>query len=187
MQPVPQVNTKAMRPSTQHPSARTKFVYFFFSAWLCSFSTFLTIFCSSMRKARTMRSRTQLPHLEPPYARWTVFLGLEIWAYSWGRRAGTCEGKAASQHAIVRQLLFPRAKRPLAPPKPADGKCGVSPEKRAETKQCSRTVLYAAFQVLVASQSPYWSIACSVAFDRPETSHRRHAASKCARHLHQAV
>lgn len=53
-------------------------IYFFFSLWLCSFSTFLTIFCSSIRKARTILSRTQLPHLEPPYARWTVFLGLEI-------------------------------------------------------------------------------------------------------------
>jgi len=43
-----------------------------------------------------MRSRTQLPHLEPPYARWTVFLGLEIWAYSWGRSAGIYE--VSSQH-----------------------------------------------------------------------------------------
>lgn len=60
-----------------------------------------------MRKARTTRSRTQLPHLEPPYARWTVFLGFEIWAYSWGRRAGTCREKAPSQHAIFQQLPLP--------------------------------------------------------------------------------
>ena len=96
--PFSMVNTKAMK--TVHPSAvnppptahypRANRVYFFLSLWLCSFSTFLTIFCSSMRKARTIRSRTQLAHLEPPYARWTVFLGLEIWEYSRGRRAGTC-------------------------------------------------------------------------------------------------
>lgn len=73
-------------------------VYFFFSLWVCSFRTFLTIFCSSIRKALTMRSRTQLPHLEPPYARWTVFFGLEIWAYSRGRRAGTCVVTNRCQH-----------------------------------------------------------------------------------------
>jgi hypothetical protein len=95
MQPFSLMNTEAMRPSTlpSRPSSPQNQnqvdAYFFFSAWFCSFRTFLTIFCSSMRKARTMRSRTQLPHLEPPYARWTVFLGLEIWAYSRGRRAGT--------------------------------------------------------------------------------------------------
>ena len=38
-----------------------------------SFNTFLTIFCSSIKNARTIRSRTQLPHREPPYARRTVF------------------------------------------------------------------------------------------------------------------
>lgn len=68
----------------------------------------MTIFCSSMRKARTMRSRTQLPHLEPPYARWTVFLGFEICEYSRGRRAGICR-TPPSQYAIV-QLLFPIAR-----------------------------------------------------------------------------
>lgn len=77
-------------PGRTKPSChRHPVAYFFFSLALCSFSTFLTIFCSSIRNARTMRSRTQLPHREPPYARWTVFLGLEIWAYSRGRRAGT--------------------------------------------------------------------------------------------------
>ena len=70
------------------PKPHSFVAYFFLSDWVCSLSTFLTIFCSSMRKARTTRSRTQLPHLEPPYARWTVFLGLESPAYSRGRRAG---------------------------------------------------------------------------------------------------
>ena len=35
-----------------------------------------------------MRSWTQLAHREPPYARWTVFLGRDTWAYSRGRSAG---------------------------------------------------------------------------------------------------
>lgn len=68
--------------STQKPD-----IYFFLS--VCSLSTFLTIFCSSMRKARTTRSWTQLAHREPPYDRLTDFWGLEIWEYSRGRRAGT--------------------------------------------------------------------------------------------------
>jgi hypothetical protein len=95
------VNTVAMKnqPFSQVPfpqQARSPqfrdSAYFFFSLVVCSLRTFLTIFCSSIRKARTILSRTQLPHLEPPYARWTVFLGLEIWAYSRGRRAGICGG-----------------------------------------------------------------------------------------------
>ena len=48
----------------------------------------MTTFCSSIRKARTIRSWTQLAHRDPPYARWTVFLGRETVAYSRGRRAG---------------------------------------------------------------------------------------------------
>lgn len=55
-----------------------------------SLRTFLTIFCSSIKNALTMRSRTQLPQREPPYARRTVFWALEVVAYSRGRRAGTC-------------------------------------------------------------------------------------------------
>ena len=35
-----------------------------------------------------MRSWTQAAHRDPPYARWTVFLGRETVAYSRGRRAG---------------------------------------------------------------------------------------------------
>jgi hypothetical protein len=107
MQPFSQMNTEAMRPSTlpsrpSSPQSQNQVdVYFFFSAWLCSFRTFLTIFCSSMRKARTMRSRTQLPHLEPPYARCTVFLGLEIWAYSRGRRAGIWNRRSCQQAVFL--------------------------------------------------------------------------------------
>ncbi len=76
-----------------------------FFAW-DSLSTFFTIFCSSIRKARTMRSLTQLPHREPPYARCTDFVGRETCAYSWGRRAGICGrvsvGLRASTGADVR-------------------------------------------------------------------------------------
>lgn len=39
-----------------------------------------------------MRSRTQLPQREPPYARRTVFCAFAVVAYSRGRRAGTCCG-----------------------------------------------------------------------------------------------
>ena len=66
-------------PSRPHPSIRLgaraavnqtvlrkRSLYFFFSPDVCSFSTFLTIFCSSIRKARTIRSWTQLAHREPP-------------------------------------------------------------------------------------------------------------------------
>jgi hypothetical protein len=38
-----------------------------------SLSTFLTIFCSSIRKARTTRSLTQLAHLEPGFVKWCAF------------------------------------------------------------------------------------------------------------------
>jgi len=70
-------------------------IFPYFLDLLLSFSslslrTFFTIFCSSIKNARTTLSFTQLPHRDPPYARWTVFFGLEIWEYSRGRRAGTC-------------------------------------------------------------------------------------------------
>src|ERR1051326_6582240 len=74
-------------------------------AWL-SLSTFFTIFCSTIKKARTTRScpvrqhnalleirlnhtLTQLAQRDPPYARETLFLGLETVAYCLGRSAGT--------------------------------------------------------------------------------------------------
>lgn len=62
--------------------------YFFFAA-SASFITFFTIFCSSIKKARTTLSLTQFAHRDPPYALRTVLLGFEIWLYSCGRRAGT--------------------------------------------------------------------------------------------------
>src|SRR5205823_767697 len=73
-------------------------LYFFTPFFSCeSFTTFLTIFCSSIKKARTILSRTQLPHREPPYAREMLFCGRETVAYSRGRRAGIyryeCEQK----------------------------------------------------------------------------------------------
>jgi hypothetical protein len=46
--------------------------FYFFAA--CSLSTFLTIFCSSTRNARTMRSLTAPPESTPPYDRDTDFL-----------------------------------------------------------------------------------------------------------------
>lgn len=87
MQKVPKRLTQSSFPHpipffTQKPD-----IYFFLS--VCSLSTFFTIFCSSMRKARTTRSWTQLAHREPPYDRLTDFWGFEIWEYSRGRRAGT--------------------------------------------------------------------------------------------------
>lgn len=68
------MNTKAMNRSPQRvpcqtrskPDTSLKYIYFFFWLCSCSFSTFLTIFCSSIKKARTIRSRTQPPHLDPP-------------------------------------------------------------------------------------------------------------------------
>ena len=42
------------------------------------------------------RSWTQLPHLDPPYARWTVLVGLETLAYCRGRSAGI-PGRAMPQ------------------------------------------------------------------------------------------
>ena len=65
-----------------------------------SFSTFFTIFCSSIRKARTILSRTQLLHLDPPYALETFFFDLEVVAYSRGRRAGTCWVEDSAQYTF---------------------------------------------------------------------------------------
>ena len=62
-EPVP---SKVPCHTSQKASPASRYAYFFFWPCSCSFSTFLTIFCSSMRKARTIRSRTQPPHLEPP-------------------------------------------------------------------------------------------------------------------------
>lgn len=91
------MNTVAMKNLTLPPkvyrhsvsSMATALYLLFFSLWVCSLRTFLTIFCSSIRNARTILSLTQLAHLEPPYARWTVFFGRDVVAYSLGRRAGS--------------------------------------------------------------------------------------------------
>lgn len=74
-------------PSQMNTQVSPSIPPLYFFCW-DSLSTFFTIFCSSIKKARTMRSRTQLAHLDPPYARWTVFFGREIWEYSRGRSAG---------------------------------------------------------------------------------------------------
>jgi hypothetical protein len=67
----------------------------------------LTIFCSSIKKARTILSRTQLLHREPPYARETVFCGRETVAYSRGRRAGICcyECEQHVSHGALRRKI----------------------------------------------------------------------------------
>lgn len=56
----------------------------------CNLSTFFTIFCSSTRNARMMRSRTTLCDRVPPYARLTVlfFLDKRLLLYSVGLRWG---------------------------------------------------------------------------------------------------
>merc|ERR1712166_904870 len=51
-------------------------------------STCFTIFCSSIRKARTMRARTHLAQREPPYARDTFFLFFARRAYRVGFSTG---------------------------------------------------------------------------------------------------
>ena len=81
----------------------------------CDLITFFTILASSTKNARRIlsdkrlrqvdnqianrdsyRDLTQSPHLEPPYARCTVFWRLEIVAYLRGRSAGT-PGRAIPQ------------------------------------------------------------------------------------------
>ena len=74
------------------PQKLSRRVYALGSAAL-AFRTFLTILFSSIRKARTMRSRTQPAQREPPYARETFFWRLEMREYSIGRSAGICGRK----------------------------------------------------------------------------------------------
>ena len=57
----------AVKLHTLRLSAAAYFVFFCFSIIIC-----LTIFCSSMRNARTTRCRTHLAQRLPPYARDTV-------------------------------------------------------------------------------------------------------------------
>lgn len=73
------------------PNTRAKHTRPHLSAFaFCSLSTFFTIFCSSTRNARTMRSRTTECARWPPYARRTVLarLGATPRAFSLGRVAG---------------------------------------------------------------------------------------------------
>lgn len=51
----------------------------------CAFNTFATIFCSSIRNARTIRSRTHLWQRDPPYVLDTVFRRFDILLRSSGR------------------------------------------------------------------------------------------------------
>mmetsp|Transcript_26490 Transcript_26490/g.80363 ORF Transcript_26490/g.80363 Transcript_26490/m.80363 type:complete len:119 (-) Transcript_26490:281-637(-) len=55
-----------MAPQQCHPSDTWQRAYFSGLALACALSTFFTIFCSSMRNARTILVRTHLPHLAPP-------------------------------------------------------------------------------------------------------------------------
>lgn len=63
--------------------------------------TFFTIFCSSTRKARTMRSLTTPAARWPPYARCTVFLLLFTRCREEGRTAGSCGQRAAARTVVV--------------------------------------------------------------------------------------
>lgn len=79
--------------SIRHTSLNVDKAYDFASHRICAYQ--LTC-CSSIKKALMTLSCTQFAHLEPPYARCTVFFGLEILAYSLGRRAGI-PGRAVPQ------------------------------------------------------------------------------------------
>ena len=89
------------------PPLPHKLLIYFFPPPLCfpsvSLSTFFTIFCSSIKNALTIRSLTQLLHLDPPYARCTVLLGRLVVAYSRGRSAGICANhkSSAENHIVV--------------------------------------------------------------------------------------
>ena len=61
----------------------------------CDFSTFFTIFCSSMRNARTTRDLTQLAQREPPYARATVRWRLATFLKAIGRMCLICGGSSS--------------------------------------------------------------------------------------------
>ena len=58
---------------------------YFFPPVCWALSTRTTIFCSSMRKARTILSRTHLWQHEPPYVRDTVFMRRDMEHLSIGR------------------------------------------------------------------------------------------------------
>ena len=60
---------------------------------------FFTIFCSSTRKARTMRSLTTPAARWPPYARCTVFLLLFTRCRLLGRTAGSCGARGGRRRS----------------------------------------------------------------------------------------
>lgn len=77
-------------------STRVKWNVYFLPPFCWDLMTFLTIFASSIKNARSILVFTQSPHLEPPYALRTVFLVFETVAYLRGRKAGT-PGRAIPQ------------------------------------------------------------------------------------------
>ena len=75
----------------------------------------LTIFCSSTRNARTMRSRTAPADMTPPYARETLFLFLAMCLrlYFCVAQRGTCRTKRTNTKKN-RQSPYPRVSHPLS-------------------------------------------------------------------------
>ncbi len=136
------------RRQTQLLPALQTCLYRFFCC--VSLSTFFTIFCSSIRNALTIRSFTQFEHRDPPYARWTVFFGREIVAYSRGRRAGICNSKPA---------LFSRAHTGV--PNQEIARC-ESLEGRTDTWELDSAITtfwWAALLLnVLVSQFPTWSL-----------------------------
>ena len=86
----------------------------------------MTIFCSSMRKARTMRDRVQWLHREPPYARVTVLLGLERFLASIGRVA-LMPQSSLPQSPHLREGI---ASEGMPSHKKPDRRAGVDKERR---------------------------------------------------------
>ena len=83
-------------------SDKKRRIYFFPVFFSCvSLRTFFTIFCSSIRNARTIRSLTQFAHLEPPYALDTDFWVLDVVAYCLGLRAGTWNSSVAELFELI--------------------------------------------------------------------------------------
>ena len=98
------------KTAMEYISTKSASLPIYFPGFCCDLITLFTIFASSTKNARkilqttsewfrcqdtaeeptriTHRDFTQSPHLEPPYARRTVFWRLEMVAYCRGRRAG---------------------------------------------------------------------------------------------------
>ena len=110
--PLPRPPARPSPPTPARPPARPR-----------APRTFFTIFCSSTRKARMMRSFTTAWLRWPPYARCTVLFFLLRRESSLGRRAGSCvHTRAGTVSALV--PAAPTATRPstlffCAPRQPA--------------------------------------------------------------------